>query len=171
MDRQFLSDRLSQNIPVREIAKESGKGYSTVRYWITKYGLKVESRQRRRCYPEGLRCSHCRTVLPRSRFYTRADGRPSSWCISCVNGNVTVRQRALKKKAVEYKGGKCQECGYDRCLAALEFHHLDPEHKDFNLAAVSRTKWNEKTQQELDKCACLCANCHRETHAGLLHPR
>lgn len=28
--------------------------------------------------------------------------------------------------AIAYKGGKCQICGYDKCVGALEFHHLDP---------------------------------------------
>jgi len=25
---------------------------------------------------------------------------------------------------LQYKGGRCQRCGYDRCMDALEFHHL-----------------------------------------------
>ena len=27
---------------------------------------------------------------------------------------------------VDYKGGKCERCGYDKNISALEFHHLDP---------------------------------------------
>ena len=42
------------------------------------------------------------------------------------------------------KGGKCEICGYDKNLAALDFHHLDPNQKDFEIDAILRTssgKW------------------------------
>lgn len=67
--------------------------------------------------------------------------------------------------AVTYKGGKCERCGYDRCIDALEFHHIDPVQKDFTISAKGYTRsWN-KVKAELDKCIMLCANCHRELHA------
>ena len=66
-----------------------------------------------------------------------------------------------KKKAVEYKGGKCFICGYDKCLTALEFHHINPKEKErYN------SHWTfERNKDELDQCVLLCANCHREEHA------
>jgi len=73
--------------------------------------------------------------------------------------------------AVEYKGGKCAICGYDRCLEALEFHHLDSEGKDFGISDKGYTRSWKKVKEELDKCVMLCANCHREVHAGLQLPR
>ena len=39
---------------------------------------------------------------------------------------ITVKRRAIKKMLVQYKGGKCERCGYNKCIRALEFHHLDP---------------------------------------------
>lgn len=66
-----------------------------------------------------------------------------------------------------YKGGKCAICGYNRCLLALEFHHLDPLEKDFSISS-RMTSW-KAIVKELDKCVLLCANCHREVHDGL-HP-
>ena len=39
---------------------------------------------------------------------------------------VANRRRNLKVKALEYKGNKCQICGYIKYVGALEFHHLDP---------------------------------------------
>lgn len=70
-----------------------------------------------------------------------------------------------KKKAVEYKGGKCTRCGYSRSLAALEFHHPDPEVKDHGFVSGRHVlrPW-DKQRAELDKCVLLCANCHREVH-------
>jgi len=35
--------------------------------------------------------------------------------------------------AVAAKGGKCEKCGYNRCIDALEFHHLKNSDKNFGL--------------------------------------
>ena len=75
-------------------------------------------------------------------------------------------RQKLKEKAIEYKGGCCQKCGYDRCNSALEFHHLDPNEKDFGIGSYSVLSW-EKIKPELDKCIMVCANCHREIHEEL----
>lgn len=72
-----------------------------------------------------------------------------------------------KERAVEYKGGKCVICNYDKCISALEFHHLDPAKKDFALSQNMNTAW-DKVKLELDKCILLCSNCHREIHEGLI---
>jgi DNA-binding CsgD family transcriptional regulator len=77
----------------------------------------------------------------------------------------THRQR-LKEKSIEYKGGCCEKCGYDRCNSALEFHHLNPNEKDFGIGSYSVLSW-EKIKLELDKCIMVCANCHREIHHNL----
>lgn len=82
---------------------------------------------------------------------------------------VTKRRQQLKKMAIEYKGGKCFICGYNRCDAALEFHHLDPSEKDFGVAQNGYTRGWEKIKKELDKCICVCANCHREIHNGIIN--
>lgn len=81
---------------------------------------------------------------------------------------VTNHRRAQKEKAVEYKGGCCQVCGYNKYVGALQFHHLDPNEKDFHLAEGGATRSWEKVKDELDKCVCLCSNCHAEVHAGVL---
>lgn len=71
-----------------------------------------------------------------------------------------------KKKLIEYKGGKCQVCGYNKCEQALEFHHIDSTQKEFDISSNSYSF--EKMKLEADKCALLCANCHREVHAGFI---
>ncbi len=74
----------------------------------------------------------------------------------------TARQK-IKEKAVKYKGGKCEKCGYDKCIWAFDFHHIEPKQKDFNISRYSTTCW-EKIKKELDKCIIVCSNCHRELH-------
>jgi hypothetical protein len=73
----------------------------------------------------------------------------------------------IKERSVEYKGGKCIVCGYDRCIKALEFHHTNPEEKDFTVGSNTNRAW-EKIKKEIDKCVLVCANCHREIHDGLI---
>lgn len=79
---------------------------------------------------------------------------------------VTERRRKLKLMAIEYLGGKCEHCGYDKCPDAFDFHHRDPSQKDFGIGSGNSISW-DRTKVELDKCALLCANCHREEHARL----
>lgn len=67
--------------------------------------------------------------------------------------------------AVEYKGGQCEACGYNRCIEALEFHHTNFSQKDFSISNKGYTRSWAKVKEELDKCKLLCANCHREIHS------
>jgi len=81
--------------------------------------------------------------------------------------SVQKRRRKIKQMAIDYKGGCCQSCGYDKCNGALEFHHIDPTQKDFSLSSKGHcTSW-DKVKKELDKCVLVCANCHREIHENL----
>src|SRR5512135_1235793 len=81
-----------------------------------------------------------------------------------VNFKVSEGRRNLKARAIEYKGGCCQVpgCGYNKCQAALQFHHLDPGQKDFQISGRNIT-W-ERVKPELDKTILVCANCHLELH-------
>lgn len=81
------------------------------------------------------------------------------------NSVVSWRKRT-KEKLVEYKGGKCQCCGYNSCIDAFDFHHLNPNEKDFSVSGKSYSF--ERLKKEVDKCILVCSNCHREIHAGLI---
>ncbi len=71
-----------------------------------------------------------------------------------------------KIKLVEYLGGKCMICGYNKSLSALEFHHINPKEKEFALT-YSNKSW-DKLKQEADKCILVCANHHREIEDGII---
>lgn len=79
----------------------------------------------------------------------------------------TIREsrRAKKQLLVDSLGGECQRCGYSKCLGALDFHHLDPDTKEFEINSRSNSSF-EKCLKEANKCVLLCANCHREEHTG-----
>jgi len=64
----------------------------------------------------------------------------------------------------------CTLCGYNKCAHALEFHHRNPEEKEFYISAsnVRRRGWIEAID-EMNKCTLLCSNCHREVHKGVVN--
>ena len=94
-------------------------------------------------------CPRCGKITSRRTF-----------CGSCI---VTISRIKRKRKAVEFKGGKCEKCSYAKNLAALEFHHRDPSQKKFGISSGWNQSW-EKTLQEILKCDLLCSNCHAENH-------
>lgn len=112
-------------------------------------------------------CKTCLEYLPEDSFYIlRRRGRePRVYadCKACWNHGMASRGKNQKIEAVKLKGGKCEKCGYNKCIDALDFHHLDPLKKEIQISAtrLSQSKLNE----ELNKCVLLCSNCHREAHA------
>lgn len=74
----------------------------------------------------------------------------------------------MKLRSLEYKGSKCQLCGYSKCIRALEFHHINPSDKSFGIARKGNTRSWSRIKEELDKCILLCSNCHAEVEAGIV---
>ena len=74
-----------------------------------------------------------------------------------------AHKRRLKAKinAIKLELG-CEICGYNEHVAALDFDHLDPSKKEFNIGvAAQESKGWGRIQAEIEKCRVLCANCHR----------
>ncbi len=76
--------------------------------------------------------------------------------------------RGLKRKIelIDKRGGCCERCGYNKNIAAFDFHHKNPKEKEFKL---DMRKLSNSTMEailiEFNKCELLCANCHRELHS------
>ena len=63
---------------------------------------------------------------------------------------VRKRRKKIREMAIEYKGGKCERCGYDRCLEALEFHHTNSSEKDFSVSSRGYTRsWTRVKEEEI----------------------
>jgi len=90
-------------------------------------------------------------------------------CLRCGADRIKKMRTSIKQRAVEYMGGQCILCGYDKCASALEFHHLKHSEKKFEFRNNGRSLSVAVMQKELDKCIMLCANCHRELHSGDYH--
>lgn len=80
---------------------------------------------------------------------------------------VKTWRKATKERMVAAMGGKCQCCGYDRCVEALDFHHINPAEKEMSLGAIrgNPRAW-PVIVNELRKCILVCSNCHDEIHYG-----
>jgi len=119
-------------------------------------------------------CPKCKETKPETKdyWYLRPDrkGKTQSYCKACNKQNVLDRQRKFKQKLVDIKGGECVKCGYKKSNAALQFHHVNPEEKDFNFASYRLTSFEKNKDEilaELDKCILVCANCHFEIHSDI----
>ena len=75
---------------------------------------------------------------------------------------VDKRRLELKFKAHQYKGGKCEICGYKGLPCSFDFHHINPSEKTFSISNDPHTRSWERIKEELNKCQLLCANCHRD---------
>ena len=80
---------------------------------------------------------------------------------------VTRRHQKVKRLLVAEAGGCCAVCGYDRCIANLHFHHVDPARKAFGVTVASG-KSLAAYREEARKCVLVCANCHGEIEARLI---
>lgn len=117
------------------------------------------SRQRRGLV--GKKCIICGQIF--SPLTPSANKR--KFCYNCI----PVGETATRGKYIELiktsRGGQCVRCGYDTCMQALEFHHLDPTKKETIISSDSITV--EQAIEESKKCILLCSNCHKELHANL----
>lgn len=111
-------------------------------------------------------CSKCGIEKPiteyhKNGFDNQGNQRYRGYCKSCANKLET--ERYWKKRAfVDAQRNKCVKCGETRSYV-LDFHHKEKSTKDFTIGTMKKGSL-EVIQQEIDKCVCLCANCHREFH-------
>ena len=98
----------------------------------------------------------------------KVNKRANEWYKNHPKEIMEIRKRYNKKKKQyvdDYKLLKgCAICGYNKCAAALIFHHNG--NKEFNIssAVACHRKWKE-IKKEMEKCEVLCCRCHRELHA------
>jgi transposase len=166
LERSRLEGLVERRMSISQIADHVGRSKGTVRHWLREYGLKTRRAADRK--PGGTAGEVAQRECPHhglTEFTARAEG--GSRCLRCRSESVTRRRRKVKRLLVEEAGGACQLCGYDRCTAALEFHHLAPSNKRFAVS-LRYARSLESSRAEASKCALLCANCHAEVEAGLV---
>lgn len=167
------------NYSVNRIAEELNCAVSTVSYHVKKNGLstvkKISDEQiilikdyylthttKETAEFFGIGISTVKKYVDNKRvFLTDVDRKKNNV------KSVLKRRLKIKEKSVEYKGGQCERCGYNKYIGALEFHHLDPKEKDITISKSGHCSSWEKVKNELDKCILVCSNCHREIHEEL----
>jgi len=99
-------------------------------------------------------CKTCRKATTKSNYYANKE----KW------NATTRRNKKLQRERInELKDSLlCLKCGENR-NHLLDFHHIDPNQKDFQISQGEQYGW-EKIKQEIDKCIVLCSNCHRDFH-------
>lgn len=113
------------------------------------------------------KCSICGKELPITDFAFRnkSKGTFRTECKKCHSqyvANQYLERKQLVNKIKSEKG--CAKCGEKRSYV-LDFHHLDPNEKDYNVARITSNSTKIETiKKEIEKCVVLCANCHREFH-------
>lgn len=88
---------------------------------------------------------------------------------SVIKEQTQERKYKMRKRFNEYKATQqCKYCSENESVC-LDFHHMDESKKDFNLSEILILGYSwKRIQEEIDKCICVCSNCHRKLHAGLL---
>ena len=147
----YLKENYSANPNMEEMCKKLNKSSRAILHKGTRLGLS-RGRHLSRVYPE-----RTPRIVIEKRYYHKNREK------------IYIRKKErLTKMREELKnmlGGKCSKCGYDKCLSALDFHHISKE-KEGNISYFIKDFSKEKSLKEIKKCILLCANCHRELHHG-----
>jgi hypothetical protein len=169
-----LEELVAHGASVARICRELGLTRYAAKRALERAGLRTERAVRldasRAARANGV--GRLMRTCPRHGFGPFArDARGTYRCTSCSAEAVSKRRRRVKAILVAEAGGRCGLCGYDRCIGALAFHHLDPETKTFGLAEGGLARSLAQARAEAAKCILLCANCHAEVEAGLVNLR
>lgn len=111
-------------------------------------------------------CSKCGIEKPiteyhKNGFKRNGEQKYRGYCKACANSLESARYKA-KREFVDAQRTVCEKCGESRAHV-LDFHHKDPNTKEFTIGKLKKGS-QEVLQEEIDKCICLCANCHRDFH-------
>jgi transposase len=173
VDRDELQAMVEAGMSIAQIAEKLGRSKGTVRHWLKTHDLKTYA-QRGRHQDHSTRVAKSAGRLTVMRDCHRhglteflIEGRGYYRCKRCRIESVSQRRRRVKSILVSEAGGRCALCGYDRCTAALHFHHVDPSSKRFHLSMQGVARSLASARAEMAKCVLLCANCHAEVEIGV----
>ena len=165
-DRTELARLAARGLTLREIATAVDRSVTTVRYWLERWEISRTHPRRRGYDPATAPRESLRRCSKHGLTLFVLEGRGSYRCKRCRQERVSVWRRKMKARLVEEAGGRCALCGYDRCQAALQFHHRDPADKLFAISHEGLTRSLARAREEARKCVLVCANCHAEIEGG-----
>ena len=148
-----MTDRTAETHPYLARAAEKRRGRTAETHpYIARMAEKRRGHTHGRAYPyEGSQVDeHNRR---REACFERKGSRSCSCC-------GMTQEEHLAKYSYYRKNGTL-------VLRSLEFHHLDPESKLFDISngiTYTRKVWLEQLLLEVDKCQLLCISCHAKLH-------
>ena len=148
MEKEILEEYAKKGLSTSAIAKEENKSKSTIQYWMKKHKI------------VGITPTQEKYKNLTSEDYNEIGQKRQK----ANNDKISEHRKNKRKKLLDLYENKCSICGYSKCKSALEFHHLDPSTKEFNLSLVGMTYSWSTILKEAAKCILLCSNCHRELH-------
>ena len=84
--------------------------------------------------------------------------------------NIKKRRTDSRNLIDAYKeklGCRCALCGVIDHPITFDFHHVDPNEKEYRVSSMAGYRW-ERIKKEIDKCILICAACHRKVHNVLV---
>jgi Homeodomain-like domain len=163
----LLESLADSGATLTQISAQLDRSIATIRYWLRKWEIERPDCRRSDIDPTTAPLLADRACPRHGLVSFRLDPRGSYRCKLCRQEQVADHRRRVKRILVREAGGCCRLCGYDRCVAALQFHHLDPAEKRFALGGEGFTRSIDAARAEASKCVLLCANCHAEVEAGV----
>lgn len=162
MDYNTLKGLVDQGLSSRKITEYFGCNHSTTQRRLKKYNLKTQHERPKKFVGTEKSCKKCKVVLSLDNFFSSGRlGWYRGSCKTCYLEGIKSKRRNIKIQLINYKGGKCQTCGYDRYAGALNFHRIDFRKKE-NITTLTGDKSLKKQKEEVDKCILVCANCYRK---------
>jgi hypothetical protein len=101
-----------------------------------------------------------------NKEFEQSQGRNRKRCNVC---STKIRRHINLLGLVKLLGDECVKCGYNDNPIALQFHHKDPDTKEFSIGGRANKSW-EVLKEEALKCELLCANCHTIEHSDREQP-
>lgn len=175
--KEELETDILAGLTVKQLQDKYACSRSSIYAYKTKYeliGLSPNSKKIDRVLGTKI-CNVCNIDKNLSEFYSNGHtpkGTPK-YKAACRNCSSTTTRNSFFDKLKDYldiSGRKyaCEKCGYTNVPGSLDFHHLNPLEKDFEISSISRSisleGFMEKAASEIDKCQILCPNCHRLEH-------
>ncbi len=132
------------------------------------------------------KCRKCEKSKPFTEFSPDKNSKDShhSYCKTCIAKNRRERYK-YDSKTINAINEKCKNelvkeinqiktslgCKFcpEKESICLDFHHTNSEEKEKGVSKLVMSRSRVKALEEIKKCICVCSNCHRKIHAGLIN--